>query len=113
MAKIHVRARLADVRHNGSFIDARRCMTSVVVAYAPTVRYDGKRVSLGTDKRDTGEDEAARRWRWWWRRKRRPRGRGERRASENSPVDTRRRYGGSVVGVIASGGGCLLLVLGK
>jgi len=38
---------------------------------------------------------------------------GTGRTSENSPVDARWRSGGSVVGVIATGGGCLLLVLGK
>lgn len=61
-----------------------------------------ERGSLGADKRDTG-------------RAKQEKGEGGARGgrSENSPVDARRRNGGSVVGVIATGGGCLLLVLGK
>ena len=50
-----------------------------------------------------------------WKREREREREGETiaRASENSPLTSRWRNGGSVVGVIADGGGCLLLVLGK
>ena len=48
-----------------------------------------------------------------WKREREREGETIARASENSPLTSRWRNGGSVVGVIADGGGCLLLVLGK
>lgn len=49
----------------------------------------------------------------WKSERERERGETIARASENSPLTSRWRNGGSVVGVIADGGGCLLLVLGK
>lgn len=87
------------MRHNGTFIDAGRCndVDECLCTYEVAVRYDRKE-GLQERIRETQKREG------WG---------DERETSENSLVDARRRSGGCVVGVIATGGGCLLLVLGK